>query len=60
MEQFVTKQEQKLYNALNKLLYNCIDMMGNAKKPTFKQLISAKKALTNYEKYEKEHNERLK
>lgn len=56
MEQFITKQEAKLYAALDKLICNAISNDGVPKKPTAKQLFAAKKALTNYDKYEREYN----
>lgn len=54
MEFFVTKQEEKLFRALEKLLTNCIDNVGMPKRPTAKQLHKASKALTDYENYARE------
>jgi hypothetical protein len=51
MEGFVTKQEEKLYRALQKLIENCITGTGLPKKPTAKQLRTAGDVLTKYEKY---------
>ncbi len=44
-----TKQEQLLSNALKTLIGNCIDFKGNAKAPTAKQIIKARKALNRYQ-----------
>lgn len=55
MEAFVTKQEEKLFKALDKLLCNNIDSIGLPKKATVKQLREAQKALTNYENYQRDY-----
>jgi hypothetical protein len=52
MENFGTKREEKLYRALQKLLHNSVDMFGEPKRATVKQLKSAKQALTDYDNYE--------
>lgn len=54
MEEFITKQESELYKALQFLLTKTTDGFGNAKKPTLKQWSRAKKAITNYNNYERE------
>lgn len=43
------KQEEKLYNALKSVLYECVDEMGLPKKPTVKTLYKANKARIKYE-----------
>lgn len=48
MKNFATKQEQKLFIALQTLLHNSVDRIGLPKKATVKQLMKAKKALTDY------------
>ncbi len=55
MEAFTTKQEGKLFKALEKLLSHSIDYDGSPKKATIKQLYKAQDALNNYLKYEKEN-----
>ena len=55
MEAFITKQEEKLYRALELLLHNSVDGVGLPKKATVKQLYKAQQALTNYEKYERKN-----
>ncbi len=55
MEAFITKQEGKLFRALETLLTNSVDKVGLPKKATTKQLHKAQKALFNYEKYEREN-----
>ena len=59
MEKFVTKQEEKLFRALQTLIGNCVDSIGFPKKPTVTQLKKAGDALRNYEKYEQASNKRL-
>ena len=53
MEAFTTKQEEKLFKALQTLLINSVDSVGLPKKATAKQLHMANKALTDYENYER-------
>ena len=60
MEGFVTKQEEKLFKALDKLLCNNIDSIGLPKKATVNQLREAQKALTNYENYERSYRAKAK
>jgi len=54
MEGFVTKQEEKLFRALQTLLGNCVDSVGLPKRPTAKQLKKADETLTKYEHYANE------
>jgi hypothetical protein len=51
MEAFVTKQEGKLFRALELLLHNSVDAIGLPKKATAKQLHKAQQALFDYENY---------
>ena len=60
MEGFVTKQEEKLYRALDRLLCNSIDGGGYPKKATVKQLREADKALTKYRDYERKQRAKAK
>ena len=57
MEDFVTKQEGKLYKALQTLISNCVigsgEDIGRAKKPTIIQLRNASQAIYNYESYKR-------
>lgn len=55
MEGFATKQEEKLFRALQSLLHNSVDKIGLPKKATIKQLMKAKRALTDYENFNKQH-----
>jgi len=55
MEAFTTKQEEKLFRALQKLLYNSVDGIGMPKQATIKQLHKANQALTDYENYERKY-----
>lgn len=59
MEKFITKQEGKLYRALETLLNNSVDNDGLPKKATPKQLGKAQKALSEYNEYERKKNGRL-
>lgn len=59
MENFITKQEGKLYKALQNLLHNSVDKMGIPKRATVKQLTKAQKALLEYDEYERKKNGRL-
>jgi len=59
MEGFITKQEGKLYKALNKLISDSVDDKGSPQKVTVEQLREAQKALTNYENYERIHRTRI-
>ena len=51
MKEFTTKQEKKLYTALQKLIGSCITKTGNIKKPSGKQFDKASEALHNYEDF---------
>lgn len=42
------KKVEKLKTAFTKLLCNCVDMFGNPKKPTAKQLRKANDSLNEY------------
>jgi hypothetical protein len=53
MEAFITKQEAKLYKALQLLIHNSVDSIGLPKRATVKQLQKANKVLTDYENYER-------
>ena len=55
MEAFITKQEGKLFRALETLLTNSIDNVGLPKKATAKQLHKAQQALFDYERYERKN-----
>lgn len=55
MEDFTTKQEAKLFKALQTLLHNSVDRIGLPKKATAKQLMKAKQALIDYENFEKRY-----
>lgn len=55
MEKFITKQEGKLFRALQQLLNNSIDAFGSPKKATPKQLKKATDALFAYEAYERDN-----
>ncbi len=55
MEDFTTKQEAKLFRALETLLTNSVDRIGLPKKATVKQLMKAKQALTDYENFKKRY-----
>lgn len=59
MQGFVTKQEEKLFKALDKLLCNNINSIGLPKKATVKQLKEAQKALNNYENYERRYQAKI-
>jgi hypothetical protein len=60
MEGFTTKQEEKLYRALQVLLHNSVDNTGRLKKVTPIQFMKASKALHNYEKYARVYRDRFK
>jgi hypothetical protein len=60
MEAFTTKQEEKLFRALQTLLSNSVDSIGLPKKATVKQLHRANKALTDYENYEQNYRAKAK
>lgn len=60
MEAFITKQEKKLYKALQTLLTHSVDSIGLPKKATSKQLYKASKALNDYDKYQREHRAQAK
>lgn len=55
MEQFITKQEEKLFRALQTLLHHSVDSIGHPKKATIKQIHKATRALYDYEKYERNY-----
>lgn len=50
IKDFKTKQEEKLFLALQKLIRNCVDTIGIPKTPTIKQLRSAQDVLFKYER----------
>ncbi len=53
MEQFTTKQEEKLYRALQTLLASSITKKGLPKKASAAHLKKATKALSDYEKHQR-------
>lgn len=48
--EFKTKQEEKLFYALNELIAHCVDSIGLPKKPTTKQIKAALDVLTKFKK----------
>lgn len=56
MEGFTTKQEGKLFRALQTLLGNSVDKIGLPKRATAKQLLKARQALTDYENFVKRYS----
>lgn len=56
MEGFHTKQEQKLFRALQEILHHSVDRIGIPKAATVKQLRKAQLALTDYENYIKQNH----
>lgn len=55
-ESHTTKQEAKLYKALQTLLHNSVDNFGTPKLASVKQLKKAYKALTDYDNFVKRYS----